>query len=190
MNWHGLNEWQQWILGIGCSLAAACIIWLCTRLFRKERKSAQAQGIIQNASPVMTQNFQPTINIHTPGAADHPLPDPSLRVKLAFGCLVDGPELSEQMLLFTVANPNYDRPVQLVSLHLPLKGVADLVFPYLDGERRMPCIVEPGTKFTFWVSLSAVETTLRSRNYTGPIHAVATDAPGNEHVSNSVNIGH
>ena len=138
----------------------------------------------------MTQNFQPTINIHAPGAAT--LPDPSLRVKLAFGFLTYGPDLGpDQMLLFTVANPSH-MPVQLKGLHVPLKGGANMFFPDLDGERRIPCVIEPGISVMFWVKVSGVQATLRGRNYTCPItiHAVATDALGNEHVSNSVDIGH
>lgn len=66
MNWHGLNEWQQWALAIGGSLAAAFIAWLCRTLFKKRRESSK--GTVQNASPVMTQTFEPTINIHPPSA--------------------------------------------------------------------------------------------------------------------------
>jgi len=117
--------------------------------------------------------------------------DPHLRVKLAFGFLTyDGPELSDQMLLFTVANPT-DRPLQLTGISIPMKK-ANLVFPSLDGERRLPCSVEPGTNLKFWVKLSDVEQILRNRGFTGTmnIRAVASDALGNEYASNPVKIGH
>jgi hypothetical protein len=56
LSWQGLDQWQQWALGIGCSLVAAFLIWLYKRL--------KGQTVGQNASPTMTQNFQPVINIH------------------------------------------------------------------------------------------------------------------------------
>src|ERR1700682_1308948 len=190
LNWQGLDQWQQWALAIGGSLAAASLVWVCTRLFGRRKRTESITAVQQNASPVMTQHFQPTINIHTPGAGAPPS-DPSLRVKLAFGCLTYEPGLGPNMLLFTVANPS-DRPVQLKGIRVPLKSGANLFFPDLEGERRLPCVIEPGTSVMFWVELSDVEASFRGRNCTGPIalHAVATDALGNEHVSNSVDIGH
>ena len=192
MNWQGLNQWQQWALGIGCSLAAALLIWLCTKLFGHRKGTESMATIQQTASPVMTQNFQPTINIHTAGAgAATPPPDPSLRVKLAIAFLTYGPELSDEMLLFKVANPG-DKPVQLTSIRVLLKSGESMVFPYLQGQRPLPCFVDPYTSLNFWVKLSDVEESIRRRNYTGAakIHAVATDALNNEHVSNSVEVGH
>jgi hypothetical protein len=117
--------------------------------------------------------------------------DPPLRVKLAFGFLTcDTPEISDQMLLFTVANPNYDRRVQLTGIRLDLGGGVSVGFPHLEGEGRMPCFIEPGTNVKFWVQLSNVEDALRRRDYTGRVEtrAVANDALGNEHSSNPVEI--
>jgi len=62
LNWQGLDQWQQWALGIGGSLGAACIVWLCTRLFGN-RKRIGSSATVQ--SPILTQNFQPVINVHT-----------------------------------------------------------------------------------------------------------------------------
>jgi hypothetical protein len=95
------------------------------------------------------------------------------------------------MLLFTVANPG-DKPIQLTSIRLPLEDGANMVFPYMEGERRLLCFVAPFTSLKFWVKLSDVEESIRGRgNYTGStkIHAVATDALDNEYISNSVDIG-
>jgi hypothetical protein len=114
---------------------------------------------------------------------------PSLQVQVAFGFLTHGPRLSDQMILFTVANPS-DRPVKLTSINVPLKNET-LVFPVLDGERRLPCFVEPGNNVKFWVELAEVEEALRSQNYKGivKIRAVATDALGYEYASNRVKVG-
>jgi hypothetical protein len=103
----------------------------------------------------------------------------------------DGSELSDEMLLFAVANPG-DKPIQLTSIRLPLEDGANMVFPYMEGERRLLCFVAPFTSLKFWVKLSDVEESIRGRgNYTGStkIHAVATDALDNEYISNSVDIG-
>ena len=66
MNWNGLDQWQLWALGIGCSLAAAFVIWLWRRVIGKRSEGASREAVQPNAAPVMTQNFQPTININVP----------------------------------------------------------------------------------------------------------------------------
>ena len=66
MNWNGLDQWQLWALGIGCSLVAAFVIWLCRRVIGSRNEGASREAVQQNAAPVMTQNFQPTININVP----------------------------------------------------------------------------------------------------------------------------
>lgn len=126
--------------------------------------------------------FRPAIK-----RAQPPPRPPALQVNLAFGHLTyEGPPyLSDQMLLFTIANPS-ERAAQLTGIRLPLKNGSNMVFPYLDGEKRMPCMIEPGTSSKFWVKLSDVEASIRSAGYNGgtQIHAVATDALGNQYPSN------
>lgn len=72
-DWQGLDKWQQWMLGIGTSLAAGFIIWVCTRLFGNGKAADSGVTFKQNASPVMTQTFHPTINIHPPPTAAVPV---------------------------------------------------------------------------------------------------------------------
>jgi hypothetical protein len=72
LNWHGLAQWEQWTISIGGSLGAAVIAWWLKKFFGKRRESRQAT-IQQYASPVMTQSFDPIINIH-PAAAAAPSP--------------------------------------------------------------------------------------------------------------------
>jgi hypothetical protein len=68
LNWHGLDQWVQWTIGIGGSLGAAAIIWLLRKLFVREREN-HPSTVQQHASPVMTQSFEPIINIHPPVGA-------------------------------------------------------------------------------------------------------------------------
>jgi hypothetical protein len=88
LNWNNAAL-NPWVIGIGSSLTAGCIGWLLRRwivslwrqLFCRSTKTERGgieevyrNTVRQNASPVMTQNFQPTINvpiaIHPPvGAA-------------------------------------------------------------------------------------------------------------------------
>jgi len=39
VNWQGLGQWQEWVLAIGGSLAAALIGWFCKRFFWPKQKS-------------------------------------------------------------------------------------------------------------------------------------------------------
>ena len=114
---------------------------------------------------------------------------PGLTVKLAFGLLTAGPKISDQMILFTVANPS-DRPVRLTSISIPLKKET-IVFPALIGERRLPCFAEPWDSVKFWIELAEVEGGLQRRNYKGvvKIRAIASDALGREYESNSIKVG-
>ncbi len=64
MSWQGLDQWQQWVLGIGGSLAASALIWFFTRLFRKQKEANSSITVSQNAASIGKQ----TINIHSPVA--------------------------------------------------------------------------------------------------------------------------
>jgi len=63
-------DWREDLaLGVGASLIAAAIIWLVRKIF--VRRDATVEGgttVRQDATPVMTQNFQPTININLPSS--------------------------------------------------------------------------------------------------------------------------
>ena len=51
-------------------------------------------------------------------------------------------------------------------------------------------MIAPGTNSKFWVNLADVEDSMRSRGYDGSakIHAIASDALGNDYPSNSVTL--
>ena len=118
-------------------------------------------------------------------------PARNLQVNLAFGALTyDGPPyVGDDMLIFTVANPS-ERATQLTALRIPLGDGSNMVFPYLQGEKRLPCMIEPGTNSKFWVNLADVKASMRSRGQglTAKIHAIASDALGNDYASNSVTL--
>jgi hypothetical protein len=74
LNWKSLAA-NSWVVGIGGSLIAAGIGWFLTRLFGTREAKDNLVTIQQNASPVMTQTFSPTINIHSPAPAPTPTED-------------------------------------------------------------------------------------------------------------------
>src|SRR5919199_533355 len=80
------------------------------------------------------------------------------------------------VIMPAVANAS-ERPVQLTSIRLPLKK-SNMLFPDLAGEKRLPCMIEPGTNVKFWVELSDVQASIHGRGTAGSlkIHVVATDA--------------
>jgi hypothetical protein len=61
------NPWAQTIVG---GVAVAFIGWLFKRFFRKPGTEKSPPGnVVQHASPVVTQTFNPTINIRQPATA-------------------------------------------------------------------------------------------------------------------------
>jgi hypothetical protein len=113
-----------------------------------------------------------------------------VRVELGFGAFTYDvpPYLGDQMLMLKVANANH-RPVKLAGIRLPLRG-ANMFFPGLEGERRLPCVIDPGADVKFWVPLEEIKAALRNRNYKSPaqICVIASDALDNEYASNSVTL--
>jgi hypothetical protein len=60
---------NPWAVTIGGGIAVALLIWLGKRVFGIPGKREGTRKLIQQtASPVVTQTFQPTINIHSPVA--------------------------------------------------------------------------------------------------------------------------
>jgi hypothetical protein len=53
-------------------------------------------------------------------------------------------------------------------------------------------MIEPGTSSQFWVKLSDLEASIRSKGYVGSldVHAVASDGLGNDYKSNTVSVGY
>jgi hypothetical protein len=159
-----LQHNKEWVFsGVGIPIATG-VLFMVRAMFRKA--STQTPALPQSRIPALSVDF-------------------------AFGHLTyEGPPyLGDQMLLFTVSNPS-DRSAQLTSICLPLKDRTKMVFPHLEGEKRLPCMIEPSTSCKFWVDLSDVEASIRSRGCSGPLelHAVASDALGNDYTSNTVTL--
>jgi hypothetical protein len=112
-----------------------------------------------------------------------------LRVGLSFGLISHGPRLSDQMLLFKVANPT-EKVIQITSITIPLKGGSNLIFPSLAGEKQLPCAVDPGHNIKFWIEVSEVKRSLMAHGYVGrvKVRAVVSDALDGEHKSNYIRI--
>jgi hypothetical protein len=81
LSWQTLVA-NPWVVGIGGSLVAAGIGWMLTRLFGTREAKKIPVTIQQNASPVLTQAFNPTITFH-PTVILPTVDDPSLAGKQA-----------------------------------------------------------------------------------------------------------
>jgi hypothetical protein len=61
LNWSTVAS-NPWVITIGGSVGVTFVVWLGRKVFQNSRKGESTGGA------VMTQNFQPTINIHPPVA--------------------------------------------------------------------------------------------------------------------------
>ena len=51
LNWNGLDQWQLWALGIGCSLVAAFVIALWRKFITNRNERASREAVQQTAAP-------------------------------------------------------------------------------------------------------------------------------------------
>jgi hypothetical protein len=111
---------------------------------------------------------------------------PKLRIRVSFGFLTDGPELSDQKILFEVGNA-WNQSVTLASMCIPLPGKRSLTFFQLDGERQMPVVLTPGISTRFWLNSDQLEaeTIKAGVGRHEKFRVMARDALGNEYLSNS-----
>lgn len=98
MNWDNVTS-NPWVVGIACSFAAAFVWRVWRRVFGgRRRQTAISGGVQQNASPVMSQSyqpsFQPTINIHTPAVATPPPATQGAHAASVEGTLPRAPNLT------------------------------------------------------------------------------------------------
>jgi hypothetical protein len=104
-----------------------------------------------------------------------------LSIDISSGFLTFGPGLSDQMLIYTVANHS-DRPMQIANIKLPLGERGNLFFPQLEGEQTLPCLIDRGTSLKFWIPANEVQASLREQGFQGQysLHAIVVDGVGNE----------
>lgn len=112
---------------------------------------------------------------------------PALQVKVSFGFLVYGPELSDQKIFFEVGNA-WNQSITLASLSIPLPDKQTMAFFRLDGDNQMPVVVSPGMSTRYWLDARQVEAETIKAGI--PPHStfrvMARDALGNEYLSNKV----
>lgn len=111
-------------------------------------------------------------------------PPVGLRIEVAFGFLTFGPKVSDQMLIFTVTN-RAEKAMRIASIKVPLGKQGNMFFYDLDGERSLPCYIEPGTSLKFWTGLKELEGSLREQGIVGQrsLAAIVTDGVGVEYRS-------
>ena len=110
---------------------------------------------------------------------------PKLRVRLSFGLIGYGPELSDQQVLIEVANA-WDQPITLSSISIPLPDKCTMAFIELEGEKRMPVLLAPGTSTQFWRNSARLEaeTIKAGIGQHSNFRVMARDALGNKYLSN------
>jgi hypothetical protein len=108
----------------------------------------------------------------------------ALRIALSCGFLTFGPELSEQMLFFTVTNAG-SSTAYIAGIKIPLGKHGNMFFHGMQGERAIPCPIAPGTSLKFWTELDGLEAALRGKGISGghSIRAIVTDGTGDEYRS-------
>lgn len=105
---------------------------------------------------------------------------PYLEVETALGKLTFTSD--ELMMFFNVINVG-QAPVTISAIYLDLPDDQRLLFPYLRGERALPCRLEPGEKCHFWHGYRQARDSLRGEGYSGslPVTVVIEDALGNRY---------
>ncbi|MBA3388118.1 MAG: hypothetical protein H0U02_01995 [Rubrobacter sp.] len=91
-------------------------------------------------------------------------------------------EPSVLMMFFNVTNTG-KVTVTVSTIYLELPGDQRMLFPWLEGERPLPCRVEAGEKSIFWQRFKETQDKLRDEGYSGslPIVVVIEDAVGNRY---------
>jgi hypothetical protein len=112
---------------------------------------------------------------------------PRLRVHLSFGFLTYGPQLSDQKVFIEVGNP-WTASITVTSLHIPLPDKKSMVLLNLDGEKKMPVELLPGTSARLWIGAEELKTETIKASLPPPtkFKVIASDALGNHHSSNKV----
>lgn len=109
-----------------------------------------------------------------------------LRVRLYFGFITSGPNLSEQMLFISASNPG------MLSVTLSAVGVAlpdgkNAFFPVHRGTSQLPYELAGGKEFQMWTELKDFADSMREKGYVGKIkiRGFYNDQSGGTHKSKS-----
>jgi hypothetical protein len=109
---------------------------------------------------------------------------PVLRIKVNFGFLVFGPELSDQKIFFEIGNA-WNQSITLSSLCIPLPDKRTMAFFNLEGEKQMPVVLTPGMSTRYWLDSAQVEAETIGAGITrhSKFRVMARDTLGNEYLS-------
>jgi hypothetical protein len=104
------------------------------------------------------------------------------------GFLTYGPELSDVMLIFEVANPG-EKPVTVSAVEILLRK-EKAIFPNVQGTNRLPFELSSGKNASFWTPANEFEVDLQRQGYKGKLKIKANfrDAVGNNYPSNNFTI--
>jgi hypothetical protein len=83
-----------------------------------------------------------------------------VKVRISWGFLTYGPQLSSTMLFITVANPG-TRPVTLTSVGLLLPDGKQMFFPPADANQSLPFDLTEGKSFQAWAPMKGIALELR-----------------------------
>jgi hypothetical protein len=88
---------------------------------------------------------------------------PRLQIRYEYGFV----PFRNPIVSFTIANSGNKVPVNVVSIRIPLKNDKVMYFPHLQGEKQMPCRIEPAERVRFWDDFASVAETLIQEGYSG-----------------------
>jgi len=114
---------------------------------------------------------------------------PKIKVKLSYGFLAYGPDLSPQMLLLEAANVGrWTVTLSSCGLTLPSRITPFMTFIKPQSNKEFPCELSPGKNLLVWMEKSELSENLRSHRFrdTIKIRGVYKDAVGNSYTSKSL----
>ena len=113
---------------------------------------------------------------------------PRLVAEISNGFLTFGPELSETMLIFEIANPG-EIPVKISTVEIAWKKKSLVFIGGIEGTRKFPFELEAGDSAKFWIPIKRVASSLKEEQGcigSENIRAKFKSAVGNEYLSKKI----
>jgi hypothetical protein len=107
-----------------------------------------------------------------------------IAVKVTFGWLTNGPNLSEDMLMVEASNPGH-RAITLTSVGFLLRDGRQLALLDPQGSKSLPHHLAEGTNIMHWIPMREMSDTLHKNGLTGKVklRGFYKDAVGATHQS-------